>query len=112
MIVTSANLTTTTVIQTATSAVVAVNISWQSCVGSQAMLQLNYTHNTWSKMETFSATLPAQITYIPLTSLQSGSFYNLSVDLVTDGITVGSLTGNSFMTERLDKIPPAECSSK
>ena len=105
-------MTTTTVIQTATSAVVAVNISWQSCIGSQAMLQLNYTHNTWSKMETFTATLPAQITYIPLTGLQSGTSYDLSVDLLTNGITVGSLTGNSFMTERLDNIAPAECSSK
>ena len=112
MIVTSANLTTTTVIQTATSAVLAVNISWQSCIGSQAVLQLNYAHNTLSKMETFSATLPAQTMYIPLTSLQNGTSYDLSVDLVTDGITVGSLTGNSFMTERLDNIAPAECSSK
>ena len=105
-------MTTTTVIQTATSAVLAVNISWQSCIGSQAMLQLNYTHNTQSRIETFSTTLPTQITYIPLTSLESGTSYNLSVDLVTDGITVGSLTDNSFMTERLDNIAPAECSSK
>ena len=91
---------------------IAVNISWQSCIGSQAMLQLNYTHNTWSKMETFTTTLPAQTTYIPLMSLQSGTSYNLSVDLLTNGITVGSLTGDNFMTERLDNIAPAECSSK
>ena len=90
----------------------AVNISWQSCIGSQAMLQLNYTHNTQSRIETFFATLPAQITYIPLTSLESGTSYNLSVDLVTDGTTVGSLTGNGFMTERLDNIALDECSSK
>lgn len=93
---------------TTSTALLSVNLSWMACTGTLGDLRVTYTHDNATTLRV-PVTLPLRNSYVPLSGLESGATYSLSLALLTeDGLNTGPLlSGLSFETD--GEIPPIEC---
>ena len=94
--------------RTASSALIAVYISWQACNGVVADIMVTYSATTGVNVLPLSVETPVTLpttdrVFIPLYELRVGTIYDYSVSLMSSGgMTLGLEEGASFATTNDD----------